>query len=161
MTILVQFTFQTRSHDTLDDSLTSLQWLWNLNVNISNPTDYHGKCQSIHLNNGLLPPFPRNLLNGFDSDVIPSPVLFCGKPQRLSITAKSNPSDKNCSIQSTQSLNFTKSIVKNGNGISRELSKKNVTAHMIERSNCSVSTEPNRYLSLTSSTRRMRRGKLR
>ena len=37
LTGLSPFYLQTEREETLDDSLTNLQWLWNLNVNISNP----------------------------------------------------------------------------------------------------------------------------
>ena len=50
--------FQANDYDVLDDSLTSLHWLSNLNVNISNPTKDNGKDTSQQRNQGIFPPFP-------------------------------------------------------------------------------------------------------
>ncbi|XP_076801422.1 uncharacterized protein LOC143445910 [Clavelina lepadiformis] len=52
-----------KAQESLDDSLTSLQWLWNMNVNISNPIEMNAKNnQNSHID-GMLPAFPRSIIN--------------------------------------------------------------------------------------------------
>ena len=145
--------FQAKNHDTLDDSLTSLQWLWNLNVNISNPTD------QIDQSNNLHPSFSKNF-SDIDKNSASAPQLPVDN-NGLSTSPKNL--NENCSNHLLQQqVNLANLTVQLTNGAIKALPKsgRKTSVQVIGRPSPPISHTQRyaRYSNSTHSGKKLRKG---